>query len=114
MASPKGREVKRTALKRKTPLKAHKGLNKVSDKQKVINKLWGEITDEVAEERGFICQWCGKPGQRTDPTTFDYLNGHHKIPRRYGIHTKKNCYIVHQVICHPMADRFVKEYPNGK
>jgi len=93
-------------------LKATKGLNKISPKQRAINELWAKITDEVAREKGFICQWCGNKGQRTNPEAFDYLNGHHIIPRRYNIHTKENCYIVHQVICHPMADRFVREYPD--
>ena len=96
------------------PLKAKKRINHISKKQAEINKLWKEITDEVAEEKGFICQWCGNKGQRTDPEAFDYLNGHHIIPRRYNIHTKEICYIAHQVICHPMADRFIKEYPDGK
>jgi len=96
------------------PLKAKKGLNKISSKQKAINELWAKITDEVAEEQGFICQWCGNKGQRTNPKAFDYLNGHHIIPRRYNIHTKENCYPVHQFLCHSMADRFIKEYPDGK
>ena len=103
--------MKQTQLTRKTPLKSRKPINKVSERQKAINLAWGEITDARAKEENFICQWCGRPGQRTTPHKFDYLNGHHKIPRRYNIHTKDNCYIVHQALCHPMADRYVKEYP---
>ena len=91
--------MKRTALKRHTPLKAHKGLIPISPKQKAKNELWNRTTDERAEEEHYRCQWCHKLGNR-NPNSFSYLNGHHKIKRRYNIHTKENCYVVHEFKCH--------------
>jgi len=92
--------MKRTLLKRKTPLKARKGLNPVSDKQRVKNALWNKITDERAEEEGYICQWCHSIGQRLSPSLSYYLDGHHILKRRYNIHTRENCYVCHRFGCH--------------
>jgi len=110
-----------TTLKRKTRLKAHKGLTRrkrlapVSDKQKTKNTLWDKITDERCYELGFMCQWCHRPGQRNDPSRFwDFLDGHHIEKRRYNIHTKKNCYIAHR-LCHDFIEDNsidVREYPD--
>jgi len=88
--------MKRTAIRR------------VSDKQKIKNAHWKKVTGERARELGYICQWCGKKGQRIDPNGWDYLDGHHIIPRRYNIHIKENCYIVHRVSCHEQADKYIK------
>ncbi len=110
--------MKQTALKRKTPLKgysplkAHKGLNKVSTKQKVINELWREITDQKAKDLNYICQWCHLPGRRDDD--FNPLDGHHTIKRRFGIHTYKDCFICHR-LCHNFIEENnidVSEYPS--
>ena len=81
----------------------------ISDKQKEINKLWNGITDERCLDENFICQWSGEWGHRGDPEDPNYLDGHHIIPRRFNVHTKKNCYIVKRKY-HPMADRYVREY----
>jgi len=100
--------VKQTALKRGkplksfTPLRAHKGLNKVSAKQRAINKLWRGITGQKAKDLNYICQWCHLPGSRDDD--FNPLDGHHIIPRRFNVHTYENCYIIHR-LCH----NFIKE-----
>lgn len=83
----------------------------ISDKQREKNAEWRSVTDEKARELDYICQWCGKKGQRIDPEAWDYLDGHHIIPRRYNIHTKKNCYIVHRVQCHPEADKYIRSTP---
>jgi len=88
-------------------------LNPVSKKQRQKNAEWARITDEKAKELDYICQLCGKKGQRTDPEAWDYLDGHHIIPRRYNIHTKENCYIVHRVFCHTEADRNVRSTPEA-
>ena len=100
--------MKKSKLEQKTPLKRTR-IKPISDKQGEINKLWNEVTDESVKEECYICQWCKEYGQRNDKERFDYLDGHHKIPRRFNVHTKKNCYIVHRH-CHPMADRYVREY----
>ena len=95
--------MKQTALKRKTPLKSHKplkaykGLNKVSDKQRLINAKWKAITDQKAKNLNYICQWCHLPGRRDD--AFNPLDGHHIIKRRYNIHTYMNCLLCHR-LCH--------------
>jgi len=98
---------------KKTTKSFNSTLNKVSDKQAQINKVWQKITDEKAREVRFICQLCGKLGQRhSSMAVFTYLDGHHIIPRRFNIHTKENCYIVHRISCHEKADRIIREYPS--
>lgn len=64
------------------------------------NAHWDKITEERAEEECYICQWCHHIGQRLSPDIPAYLDGHHIIKRRYNIHTKDNCYIVHRFRCH--------------
>lgn len=77
----------------------------ISDKQKEKNRIWNKITDEVCEELGYICQYCGKKGQRTVPERFDYLDGHHIIKRSQGgRNVKGNCCIAHRIPCHRYID----------
>ncbi|GAH56543.1 unnamed protein product [marine sediment metagenome] len=64
---------------KQTELKRRKGLNPISDKQRAKNKHWNEVTAEKCYEVGFMCQWCGFPGQRNDRTLFSFLDGHHII-----------------------------------
>jgi hypothetical protein len=78
-------------LTSKTPLKAHKGLNKVSEKQRAKNKAWKKVTEQKAHALGYICQWCLCPLQQH---LIKRIDGHHIIKRRYNIHTIDNCYIV--------------------
>jgi hypothetical protein len=110
--------MKRTALKRKTALKAHKRLSPISPKQAAKNKAWKEVTDEKAEELDYICQWCHQPGQRDNPNRIfppmAYLTGHHIKKRRYNDHTKENCYVCHW-LCHDFIELWnidVTEYPD--
>lgn len=78
----------------------------VSDKQKVKNALWNKITDDVCEELGYICQYCGGMGQRNHPDDpWTYLDGHHMVKRRYNISTKEVCYPVHRLPCHEEIGR---------
>jgi hypothetical protein len=83
----------RNGIKIYKQLTSRKGLNKVSQKQKLINQEWSKITNEKITELGNRCEWCGRLGKRTG--TLNFLTGHHKIKRRYNLHTKENCYIVH-------------------
>ena len=59
--------MRRTLLIRKPPLKAHKPLNKVSDKQKIELRLRYKVKKELIAEapkdsRGVpLCADCGKP-----------------------------------------------------
>lgn len=102
---------------KQTPLKRYKRLNPISPKQAAINEEWNEITNEKAEELGYLCQWCHGLGQRTNPRDiFTYLDGHHKTKRRYNIHTKENCYITHR-LCHGFIDDHsidVEIYPDKR
>lgn len=77
------------------------GIKPISTKQKEKNAHWKKVTDERVEEGAYICQWCGKRGQRdSSMALFSYLDGHHIVRRSRGrIDTKDNCYIVHR-ICH--------------
>lgn len=107
--------MRQTELKRTVGLTRHKRLNPMSDKQREKNEHWNDITLEKCAETGFMCFWCGRPGQRNDNTRFDYLDGHHIIKRRHNIHTKKNCYPVHRTPCHGEIEDNnidVRQYPN--
>lgn len=107
---------RKTQLKSYTPLKAHKGLNKVSNKQRERTMKWNAITDEVAEEHSFICQWCGRAGLRRTTDPWKKLDGHHKTNRSQGgKDTKEDCYISHQLPCHRfLTDNNVdvRKYPS--
>lgn len=78
-------------LQAKTKLKSGKRMNTTSEKQKTINRTWKQSTDQRYIQTGGKCEWCGKEAIRQD------LDGHHKIPRRYNIHTVENCYVVHRL-----------------
>jgi len=107
--------LKQTELKRTKGLTRQKRLNPKSDKQRAKDAHWNGVTAERCYEVGFMCLWCGQPGQRNDNTRFDYLDGHHTIKRRYNVHTKEVCYPVHRAPCHGEIDDNnidVNEYPN--
>jgi len=80
-------------------------MRKVSDKQKLKNAEWNRITDSLCEELGYVCQYCGMPGQRTGPERWEYLDGHHIVKRSLGgKNEKSNCYPCHRVPCHREID----------
>jgi 5-methylcytosine-specific restriction endonuclease McrA len=89
----------RNGLKIYQTLKTQKTLKLVSKKQKEVNLCWRKTTDDKCIELNFTCQWCGLKGTREyyDPNR---IEGHHIIPRRFNIHTKKNCYLAHKTSCH--------------
>ena len=97
--------MKQTALKRKTrlknctPLTARKGLNKISDKQRIKQTTWKQIGDKVTDKLDFTCQWCGTKGHRDDLEDLFYLGGHHILPRRFNDYARTNFYLCHN-ICH--------------
>ncbi len=71
----------------------------MSTKQRAKNKLWAQITEERCRKLDFICEYCGKHGQRDEPNRWGYLDGHHIIKRRFNDNTSSNCYICHRH-CH--------------
>ena len=92
---------RRTPLKTHKPLRAYKKINRISPKQRVLNRLWNKITTRRCLEEQYICQWCHYAGHRFDPESIGYLDGHHIIKRSRGrIDTPRNCYIVHRFKCH--------------
>jgi len=100
-------------LKVKTPLKAHKRINPISQKQKAKNDLWSKYTEERIVELGGICEWCGKHGKRKGVDNF--LSGHHKIKRRFNNYEKSNVYVCHWITCHQFIEQNgvdVTKYPN--
>lgn len=77
-----------------------KRIKPISDKQKIKNALWNKITNGRCEKLGYICEYCGKRGQRINSEALDWLDGHHIQRRSRGrIDTEENCYICHRV-CH--------------
>ncbi|MFA5299757.1 MAG: HNH endonuclease signature motif containing protein [Lutibacter sp.] len=83
-----------TKLKANKQLKTRTKLKPMSEKQTIKTEQWNKITDEVFEENGKICLWCGKPAKR------EKVDGHHIIPRCYNDHSKANNYPVHRFGCH--------------
>ena len=109
--------MKQSELKRTTPLKAKTRISPISDKQKERTVKWNAITDEVAEEHDFICQWCDRAGLRRTDKIWLKLDGHHIIKRWHHIDTKENCYLIHRLPCHRFIDDNnidVRKYPNEK
>ena len=100
-----------TRLATKTKLKANKPMKLITPKQQKINHNWAKVTEQRTIEEKNICQWCKQPGNRSG---WNPLTGHHIIKRRYNIHTKDNCYVVHwnehQYIENNSID--VSVYPN--
>ncbi len=97
---------------KRTPLKLK------SIKQIEKDKHWKGIADQKAIDLSSRCQWCGSLGTRIwGGNPWNYLSGHHIIPRRFNIHTYDNCYICHEIPCHlEIEDNNidVRIYPNKK
>jgi len=93
-------------------------LKRISPKQAEKNRAWRKIVDELCQENGYVCQWCGYKGQRTVPERWiDWLTGHHIVSRaRGGIYTKENCFLVHQSCHQEITDNSidVRVYHNKK
>ena len=97
--------MKKSPLIRKTPLKAHKRLKPMSDKQKERNTEWQRIKFRrcalLAEKYDFTpCEYCGAPGilyvgRHEDLNGFDP----HHIDGDRNNNNESNCYICHRK-CH--------------
>lgn len=99
--------MRRTPLKRKTPLKANKRLRFKSPKQAIKDALWRSVTVAKWLQVGCICQWTGKP--------IDVFVGHHIIKRRFNINTIENCYVCNNWYHINEIERYnidVREFPN--
>lgn len=87
---------------KRTPLKATKGLKKVSEKQAAKNKIWREITLDrklqiIRKFGTLICEYCGKPesGHEIQGLPWD---GHH-IDGDRNNNTPENNFIAYRT-CH--------------
>jgi hypothetical protein len=101
-------------LQTKTKLKTETPLKFKSEKQKELDDLWSEITDQKIKITGNRCEWCGRLGQRTG--TANFLSGHHIIKRSHGrIDTLENCFVAHWISCHQFIEQNgidVRKYKN--
>ncbi len=76
-------------------------ISPISKKQRAKNKWWTDVTNQRCAELNYVCQYCGKKGQRVNPDNpYTYLDGHHIIKRRFNIHKKDVCYPCHRLPCH--------------
>lgn len=97
--------MKKSTLKRNTPLKALKGLRYRSEKAKANEALWQliKISRAVFLHEKYdvvICEYCGRPAWGNELGTIDahHIDGNHKHS------TEDNCYLVHR-ICHDEIKR---------
>lgn len=93
--------MKRTELKRYTPLRAYTPLKHKSEKQKQIDKEWAKVVQWCIKYRAnYRCEYVDENGERCK-NTGNYMNGlegHHIIPRsKDSEHTKENC----EILCTP-------------
>ena len=89
--------MKRSPLKRKTPLR------KITPKTADRNQIWKEIClwriNWIVALVGYlICEWCGERGS-LDSESFIGVWGHHKNGDRNDTNLG-NCYICHTATCH--------------
>lgn len=106
-------------LKRKTPLRAKKGLNKMSDKAKAELRVWLKIKAErirkLLDKFGYIpCEYCHSI-KKTDSivTQSEILcaEAHHNNGNRRD-NTERNCRIVHRLCNQLIEDENIKDVPS--
>ncbi len=108
------RETPQIPLKRKTPLKSHKQLNKMSNKAKEELKIWRGIKHQRMEalqlKFGYVpCEHCKQPTDNFSP--FNYPEGHHNNYNRRD-NTLANCRILHRTCNQLVSDRNIKDVPS--
>lgn len=101
-------------LKQHTPLRAKKGINKMSDKAKEELKIWLKVKAErirqLQEKFGYIpCEFCH---QRIDSNSELYkAEGHHNNFNRRE-NTLGNCRVLHRVCNQLVSDNNIKDVPS--
>lgn len=108
------RNIPQLPLKRKTPLRAKRGLNKMSDKTKEESKIWSDIKHQRMEalkiKFGFIpCEYCKQPTDNFYP--FNYPEGHHNNHDRRQ-NNFDNCRVLHRLCNQLIEDRNIKDVPS--
>jgi len=106
--------MKRTPLKRNTPLKARKGLNKMSSKTKDELKIWKDTKLQriqlLIDKYEYIpCEYCGKP--IIGGSEIFCLEGHHNSHDRRDC-SFDNCRILHRICNQQIEDLNIKDVPS--
>ncbi len=96
--------MKRTALKRKTRLKAHKGLNKVSDKQGIEIQKRQQLKADLIKESGEHCMTC-----KDENRDWRGISLSHIIPLSRGGKTERSNVLLE---CYPDHDLYEKHPEN--
>ena len=91
--------MKNNTYKRKTPPRVFNTINQKSAKKKLIEKQWSYVTHFLFKWRSQgKCEICG---QYIGSIGLNALNGHHIIKRSQGgKHTIDNCLVIGYYCCH--------------
>ncbi len=108
------RTTPRLPLKRKTPLRAKKGINKMSDRAKEELKIWRKVTSERQEklmaEFCFIpCEYCHQMIQ--SGSDLFRAEGHHNNKNRRD-NLPSNCRILHRYCNQIIEDKNIRDIPS--
>ena len=106
--------MKRTALKRKSPLRAKTGLNRISKKATTEMHIWSSVKKSrmlaLQDKFEFIpCEHCQKPISYS--SELFYPEGHHNDHnRRHNF--PSNCRILHRVCNQLIEDENIQYIPS--
>ena len=106
--------MKRTALKRRTPLRAKVGLNRMSRKASTELGVWLKVKrsrmESLHDKFGYIpCEYCLKSISYS--TELFYPEGHHNDHNRRN-NSPSNCRILHRVCNQAIEDKNIKDVPS--
>ncbi len=108
------RTIPQLPLKRKTPLMANKGLNRMSDKAKEELAIWIRVKTKrmlkLQEKFGFVpCEYCHSA---IEPNSYSYYAEGHHLDRNRRHNCLTNCRLLH-AICHTFIhDHNIKDIPS--
>ncbi len=108
------RTIPQIPLKRKTQLKAKKGLNRMSDKTKAELKAWLKIKEARMNKlrdafRYIPCEYCHQPINSN--SELFCAEGHHNDKDRRN-NTFENCRILHRYCNQLIEDKNIKYIPS--
>lgn len=86
----------RTAILRRTPLRRSTGLAPASERARKVAAEWDKAKRAALRRSKGRCEVCGRKLPK------DNVDGHHRLPRRYGDHSTANCIVAHRE-CHNEA-----------
>lgn len=108
------RTIPQLPLKRKTPLKAKKGLNRMSDSAKEELKIWRKVTSErkskLQEKFDFIpCEYCQQAIE--NGSELWRAEGHHNSKNRRD-NSAENCRVLHRYCNQYIEDTNTRDIPS--